>query len=119
MPAPRFLGKRLLFVTAHPDDESYAAAGTIVKNCDRGGKSFLVCATFGEQGKGHYGDQVSCAYLKRIRKAEMKEVCKFLKIGKTVMLNLPDTKLKECQAELKRKLQVSITALRPDYILSF
>ena len=43
--------KRLLVVTAHPDDEAFGPAGTIAKYADMGVKIHLLCATRGEAGQ--------------------------------------------------------------------
>jgi N-acetylglucosamine malate deacetylase 2 len=39
-----------LFCFAHPDDESFSAAGTVMKYAGRGVRSVLVTATRGERG---------------------------------------------------------------------
>ena len=54
-----FLGKRILVLTAHPDDEGYAMAGSIYKNYALGGSVFLLCATYGEKGMSHLKRPVS------------------------------------------------------------
>jgi len=59
MPEAVFLGSKILVFTAHPDDESYLAAGTIYENTRRGGKTFLVCATGGELGSAHLKKPIS------------------------------------------------------------
>jgi len=44
-----FLGKTLLFVVAHPDDESFTSAGTMWQNRLAGGKNYIICATYGKK----------------------------------------------------------------------
>src|SRR5687768_7558560 len=105
MPSLKFLGKRLLFITAHPDDESYAVAGTIIKNRRLKGKSFLICATLGEQGKAHVKNGVSSVRLKKIRRVELNQLCRFLKVDRVKLLNFPDTKLRERKVKLNKKLE--------------
>jgi len=53
------LGKRLLVVTAHPDDESFLASGTMLANANAGGNNFVFCATLGERGKSHLEQAVT------------------------------------------------------------
>ena len=44
------LGRKIVWLFAHPDDECYLAAGTIYENYRNGGENYLICATAGEQG---------------------------------------------------------------------
>ena len=116
-----FLGQRLLFVTAHPDDESYAAAGTILKNYEAGGKSFVACATFGEKGKSHIKTKITSRQLKTLRKKELLEVSKYLKVSGLLMPGLPDTELgkKSQQDAFLKKLLPFAAKHRPEFIISF
>lgn len=114
-----FLGKKLLFVVAHPDDESFIAAGAIYENQKRGGKNYIICATYGEQGKAHLKTPVSLNQLKHIRKKEIQQVAKFLKTDGLYFLNFPDTKLINHQAQLTAKVEKLAKKIKPDYILSF
>jgi len=114
-----FLGQRLLVLTAHPDDESYAIAGTIIKNRQAGGQCFLICATLGERGKSHLKKQVTNAQLKKIREAELKKVARFLAIDKVKVLHWPDTKLANRKRELQRELEKLTKKLHFDSIFSF
>ena len=43
-------GKTLLFIGAHPDDESFGMGGTLALYASRGVDVYLVCATRGEAG---------------------------------------------------------------------
>jgi LmbE family N-acetylglucosaminyl deacetylase len=114
-----FLGKKLLFSVAHPDDESFLAGGTIYKNHQLGGKNFIVCATFGEKGKSHMKKPVTERQLKQIRKRELTAVAKFLKADGLFTLNFPDTKVNKNISTISRKLEDIIKKVEPDYIISF
>jgi len=113
------LGKDILIITAHPDDESYLCAGTIAQNRDLGGTTSLVCATLGEQGKSHLAKVVTNRELKQIRKKELIQVSKFLKIDNLILLNLPDGKLERYADIFLLKVLRIARKLRPDYLLSF
>ncbi len=113
-----FLGKRIVVLTAHPDDEGIAA-GTMYENHKTGGKTFLICATYGEKGKSHLARPVSDAALKRIRKAELREAAKVLKVDEVRFLGLPDAGVKERSRELFEKVMRAVTRIKPEYILSF
>ncbi len=115
------LGKKLLVIIAHPDDESFMAAGTIRLNHRHGGRSVLICATQGDQGKHHLAQPLTSARLKSLRKQELKKVSKFLKVEKLRLLTLPDGKLK-LPAHVKKLYEYSFKVARneqPDFIMSF
>lgn len=114
-----FLGKKLLFITAHPDDESYAVSGTINANNQAGGESYLICATLGERGKGHLLKPLTKSQLKRTRKKELEKASRFLKIKRLFILNLPDGGVTERKSEAYKKITPIVQELKPDYLLSF
>ncbi len=115
----RLLGKKLLLVTAHPDDETFTAAGTIYKNYQDGGETVVVCATMGERGSSHLKKKVTATQLKQIRKQELRHASKLLHIKKVYSLNLPDTQVKENAGSfLKSALKVA-ASYRPQIIVSF
>ncbi len=115
----KLLGKKLLFVTAHPDDESFFAAGTMHKNLLAGGQCALVCATFGERGKGHIKKPVTVRQLKIIRSQELKAMAELLKLKNLFCLNLPDGRLCDCQEKLEQKVFRSIESFKPHIVISF
>jgi N-acetylglucosamine malate deacetylase 2 len=115
------LGKRLLFVTAHPDDESYAASGTMLKNHDAGGKSYVACATLGEQGRSHIKEQITPNRLKMLRKKELLAASRYLKVSALLMAGLPDTGLgnQSNQDIFFKKLLPFAKRHSPELIISF
>lgn len=115
------LGKKLLIITAHPDDESFMAAGTINLNHGRGGRTVLICATAGEQGKHHLLKPLTSIQLKKLRKQELAQVSKFLNIHRLELLTLPDGHLK-LPAHVKNLYEHSLKITKtekPDFIVSF
>ena len=113
------LGKRILLITAHPDDESYLAAGTIYENSKRGGQTILLCATKGEKGTAHLKKTLSPRQLTLLRVKELQKASKFLKIHKVVVLNLPDGQVDKYSAKLFDSARKLINQYRPDLIMSF
>jgi N-acetylglucosamine malate deacetylase 2 len=115
------LGENILFVTAHPDDESYLAAGTILRNRKAGGKSFVACATFGEKGKAHIKKKITAGQLKKMRKNELLAVSKFLKVSGLLMPGLPDAEMrkKANQEAFFKKLLPFAAKHRPSMMISF
>jgi len=114
-----FLGKRLLIITAHPDDECFTAAGTIHKNHHRGGTSTLVSATSGENGKSHMKKQVSTATMKEIRENELLKLARFLHIDPVYLLGLPDGKLNDYEDEFYYMALKYAQESKPQAVLSF
>jgi len=113
-----FLGKRILVLTAHPDDEQLAA-GTMYENHNAGGKTFLVCATAGEKGKSHLKKPTTDAQLKKIRKAELLKAAKILKVDKVIFLGLPDAGLRGQKKKVFEKTRLMANKIKPEIILSF
>jgi LmbE family N-acetylglucosaminyl deacetylase len=114
-----FLGKRILVLTAHPDDESYSASGTILKNRQMGRETFLITATLGEKGKAHLKEKISDTKLKAIRKKELMSAAKYLGIKKVFILGLGDGKLKGQQQLFFSKALKIAKKIQPELILSF
>src|SRR3989344_5375281 len=115
----KILGKKILLLTAHPDDESFAAAGTIYENDKAGGLSILVCATFGEKGVSHLQKMASSKEIKKIREGELRKSAELLNISKIVFLKLPDTKLSTKSKVLQETYLKIARAARPEIIMSF
>ncbi len=115
----KFLGKKLLFLIAHPDDESFAAAGTMFKNFLAGGQNYIVCATLGERGKSHMGRSVTQKELRKIRKNELIKVAEFLKVSGLYFFKFPDAGLKAHGRDLEAKTKKLAKKIKPDYIFSF
>ncbi len=113
-----FLGKRILVLTAHPDDEGIAA-GTMYENYKAGGETYLICATYGEKGKSHLKRPVSDAALKRIRRNELLKAARILNVKKVFFLGLPDTALRHNRKKLYEAGLHIVRAVKPEQILSF
>ena len=115
------LGTTILFVTAHPDDESYLAAGTMLKNHEAGGTTLVACATFGEKGKSHIKGKVTARQLKALRKKELMAASKYLKVSELLMPGLPDAEMgsKANQNAFFKKLVPFAAKHRPAFIISF
>ena len=114
-----FLGKKLLFIVAHPDDESFLAAGTIHQNYLAGGKNYLICATFGEQGRAHLKKPATTKQLAAMRKAELIKVSKFLKLDGLFFFSLPDTQVNKNKDLMFKKSLAVIKKVKPDVVIGF
>lgn len=114
-----FFGKKLLLVTAHPDDESFLAAGTIMQNTKAGGTTILVCGTVGEKGKYHLASDVSAQKLKAMRRNELLLVSKYLGVAKLVCPGLRDGGMHRQTGLFAKTVAAAIKKYKPDLIITF
>ena len=114
-----FLGKKLLIFTAHPDDETFGMAGTIWANSQKGGRTFVISATYGGKGSSHLSRPVTEVRLKAIRKKELARAARFLRVSRVYPLDLPDGKLHTLLPRLFRDGLRIARQVGPDAVLSF
>ncbi|WP_324719204.1 PIG-L deacetylase family protein [Salinimicrobium sp. HB62] len=79
--------KKVIVISAHPDDEVLGAGGTILKHSAQGDQVFWLITTNITEPDGFTVEMVS------ERQEEIKEVEKILGIQKTYLLNYPTMKL--------------------------
>ncbi len=116
------LGKRILAIFAHPDDEAYLVSGTANSNQKAGGKTSIICATLGEKGSSHLQKKISPAKLKALRKMELLAATKHANATKLYILNFPDGQVHQyqkkfmvqCDQVLKKELSEVIISFGPD-----
>jgi len=113
------LGLRILMITGHPDDESYLASGMLYKNCQAGGKNFLICASLGERGTSKLRIPMKPAAVKKLRKHELLAVSRFLKISKCYDLNYPDGAVRKYLKPWLKKSAEIAGKHKPDVIVGF
>jgi len=110
----------LLFVFAHPDDESFSGAGTAMKYRDAGARIVLVTATRGERGKT--GDPPVCTpdELAATREWELRTAASIIGVDELHLLNYRDRELADAPVEQIRPALVSvIRQVRPSVVLTF
>src|SRR4029453_12729031 len=89
-------GRRLLVITAHPDDESLAFGGTLARCGATGGETSLLCLTHGELGwAGGQPRPDFIPELARIRAEELRAAADVLAIRRLRLLDFPDSRLSE------------------------
>jgi N-acetylglucosamine malate deacetylase 2 len=110
----------LLFIFAHPDDESFSGAGTVMRCAAAGARSVLVTATLGERGKA--GDPPVCAPrdLAACRARELREAAAIIGFDELYLLNYPDRELADApRDEIRATLVMYIRRARPALVLTF
>jgi LmbE family N-acetylglucosaminyl deacetylase len=115
---------RLMCVLAHPDDESFAAGGTLAKYARQGVETYVVLATRGEHGRcGTAGERPSTEALGRIREQEVREAATVLGVREVCFLGhrdgevdraVPTAAIARIADELRRVRPQVVITLPPD-----
>jgi LmbE family N-acetylglucosaminyl deacetylase len=114
------LGKKLLFVFAHPDDESFASAGTMAKYRAQGHEVFLICATSGCKGRTGGFDLSSREELASHREQELRAACDILGVNRLYFYRYPDGSLQELDTgQMARRIAATISEAGPDAVITF
>jgi N-acetylglucosamine malate deacetylase 2 len=98
----------ILFSFAHPDDESFAAAGTAMKYAAGGARTVLVTATRGERGKAGNPPVCPIAELGACREQELREAARIIGLDQLHILDYRDKELAEAKPDEIRRSLVSI-----------
>jgi len=107
--------QRMLVILAHPDDESFAAGGTLAKYAHQGVQVILLCATRGEAGIS--GANPSEAG--EVREHELRRAAEHLGI-EVYFLGYPDGELVNTNpAMLLETISCWIDLVQPQVILTF
>ena len=124
--------RRMLIITAHPDDETFGMGGTIAYYANEGVEVTLVCATKGEAGEAdqHFLDKYKT--MDALRVAELNCATNILGIKNVYFLNYrdsgmfgaednqhPSSLLQAPLTELEEKILHYIKQIRPQVILTF
>lgn len=84
--------RRLMCVTAHPDDESGAFGGTLKRYGEDGVETCVVCLTPG-QAAAHRGFAKSDRELAALRRKEFAAACQILGVNRGIVLDYADGQL--------------------------
>lgn len=110
--------RRILFIGAHPDDETFFAAGTIARYRSEGVEVSLICATLGEAGKT--GDLCSRDELAMVREKELQRAMVTLDVRDLELLPYCDKHLAEAPPEeIVGRLVAAIRRVRPTVVITF
>src|SRR6185437_12993796 len=102
----------LLFLLAHPDDETFIAGGTIAKYAAAGVEIGVVCATRGQRGKT--GDVCARDDLASVREAELRDAAQILGIRRLEILPYEDQALASAPPDdIRRAMVAALRRQRP------
>jgi len=92
---PREAPLTLMALFAHPDDESFAAGGTLARYARQGKRVVLACATRGEAGITHDEDAVQPEDMGQVREAELRCACSVLGVQELRFLGYRDSGMRD------------------------
>ena len=110
----------LLFIFAHPDDESFSGAGTSMTCAAAGARTVLVTATRGERGKA--GNPPVCApgEIAACRERELRKAAGIIGFDALHLLGYRDRELADAPPdEMRRALVTHIRRVKPTIVLTF
>lgn len=113
--------RHVLVVFPHPDDESFAAGGTIRLFMEQGVPVTYACGTLGQMGR-NMGKQVFAnrETIPHIRKKELKDACEALGIEDLRMLGFHDKTLEFEDIDfVADKIEAVIRDVQPSLIITF
>ncbi len=111
--------RKLLCITAHPDDEAGAFGGALLLYHERGVETFVLCMTAGTAARNR-GTARTHDELAELRRAEFAASCRLLGVTRGEVLDYPDSKLDSADpAHAVRDLVLRIRRIRPQVILTF
>ncbi len=114
------MGKRILLLLAHPDDETFGPAGTIARYADEGVEVYLATATRGEAGMLGDPPLTDREHLGEVREKELFSAAKILGIRNVSFLGFRDGQLAGIpREEIVEKAVRQIRMTRPQVLISF
>ncbi len=113
------LGKKFLVIVAHPDDESFLAAGILHANKMQGGHNFVLCASRGELGYSYMKLKLPTSKIKNLREKELVEAGKSVGVDGIKVLNFPDGNMSSLEENLEKEVNDFVSIQDFDFIVSF
>jgi LmbE family N-acetylglucosaminyl deacetylase len=111
--------RKLLCITAHPDDEAGAFGGALLLYHNRGVETSVVCLTEGTAARNR-GISKTNEELAGLRREEFAASCKILGIAHGEVLTYSDSKLDHADLyQIVGDLVLRIRRLRPQVMLTF
>lgn len=110
--------RTLCAVFAHPDDETFSAAGTLARYAAQGMEVCLVTATSGEAGQIPADLEVSREEFGAWRERELRAAAEILGVRQLRLLRLPDGGLESRPNELEAAIRAALRELRPQVVLT-
>lgn len=111
--------KHVVVIYAHPDDESFGAAGTIIQFRKQGVPVTYLCGTLGEMGR-NMGSPIIAnrETLPLIRKRELEDACRFLDINYRLLGYRDKTIEYEDRNEIAEHIKGILEEIQPSLVIT-
>lgn len=117
---PLAIAMKVLLSFAHPDDETFSVAGTVIQLVRAGHRVSLLTATFGQMGLSADIKVDSPEHLGRIRKQEMENAAKITGISTIHYFGLMDGQLYKYRViTLANKILQILKDEKPEVVITF
>jgi N-acetylglucosamine malate deacetylase 2 len=111
---------KIIFIFAHPDDETFSNGGTISKLTKNGHTVKLITATKGEAGEPGNPPITTKENIGKVREQELLNAAKILGISQIFFLGFIDGTLKNIpQNKLQIKIMQILNKEKPDVVITF
>jgi LmbE family N-acetylglucosaminyl deacetylase len=111
---------RILYVFAHPDDESFGPARAISKQRRQGHEVYLLTLTRGGATRQRHKFGYSVDEMGEVRYKEMLDVAKTLDLTGMTVLDFPDSGLAEMDPrEIEAEVAKYIEAIQPQVVVTY
>lgn len=112
--------QKIMYVFAHPDDETFTCGGTIAHYATLGYQQILYCATYGDRGKTGNPPVCSPEKLAETRKQELTRAAQILGLDQVILRDFGDGTLHEQPIEkFVQDLVKYLELEQPDIIITF
>ncbi len=123
--------KTLVFIGAHPDDESFGVGSTLAQYAASGVKVYYVCSTGGEEGTVDPEHMKGYATVKELRSAELQCAAQVLDLTGVIHLGYRDSGMRGSESnkhpeslamapleEVARRIVKIIREIKPDVVIT-
>lgn len=111
--------RKLLCITAHPDDEVASFGGTVAHYARKGVETRLICLTAGESAKNR-GSAADPTSLKALRREELAAACHLIGFSSHELWDMGDARLPQAPFYyVLSRLVAELRRFQPDLVLSF
>ncbi len=114
------MGRKILYIFPHPDDESFGPAAVIHSQIEKGHDVYLLTLTKGGATQQRHKLGLTVEEMGEVRYREMQEVEKTLGLSGMTVLDFPDSGLKEFDTRiLEQATQKYIEEIKPDIVVTY
>jgi N-acetylglucosamine malate deacetylase 2 len=115
------MGRRILVILPHPDDEAFGISGTLAKEISLGAQVTYACLTLGEMGRNMgfppFANRIT---LPAFRKQELEQSCRAIGIQDLRMLGFHDKTIEfEDKDQLDSRIDGLLRELHPSLVITF